>query len=108
MIILKNKDDLSLLIPFPAEVKNEAIRVMTILYENYTKNNFDGGYIAIIESLDDVSSLSFDIRTSIYEFIDHISEDYVSILYLVGTEYAVTVIMPTSLTKEILKGGINL
>lgn len=108
MIILKTKDDLSLLIPFPTEVKNEAIRVMTILYENYTKNNSDGGYIAIIESLDDVSSLSFDISTSTYEFVDHLSEDYVSILYLIGTEYAVTVIMPTSLTKEIFKGGFNL
>ena len=50
-----------------------------------------------------------DMASSIYEFADLIktsSEDYVSVLYLVGTEYSITVIMPLSITPNNIREDI--
>ncbi len=93
----------------PMEVQIEIDRVMGILDENYNDKGIDGGYIVILESHADMGLCPVDMASSIYEFADLIktsSEDYVSVLYLVGTEYSITVIMPLNITPKNIREDI--
>ena len=94
----------------PMEVQGEIRRVTGILDENYNDEGIDGGYIVILESHADIGLCPVDMASSIYEFADLIktsSEDYVSVLYLVGTEYSITVIMPLSIAPNNIKEDIE-
>ena len=91
------------------EVQSEIQRVMEILDENYNDKGIDGGYIVILESHADMGLCPVDMARAVYEFADLIktsSEDYVSVLYLVGTEYSITVIMPLSITPNNIREEI--
>ena len=91
------------------EVQSEIQRVMGILDENYNDKGIDGGYIVILESHADMGLCPVDTTSTVYEFADLIktsSEDYVSVLYLVGTEYSITVIMPLSITPNNIRKEI--
>ena len=93
----------------PMEVQGEIRRVTGILDENYNDEGIDGGYIVILESHADIGLCPVDMASSIYEFADLIktsSEDYVSVLYLVGTEYSITVIMPLNITPKNIREDI--
>ena len=93
----------------PMEVQSEIQRVMGILDENYNDKGIDGGYIVILESHADIGLCPVDMASSIYEFADLIktsSEYYVSVLYLVGTEYSITVIMPLNITPKNIREDI--
>lgn len=102
LIKIKSRSQLGVIKHLPIEVFNEAKRVVTILDENYNNYNVDGGYVLIAENADDLKRIIgyyFDYTSMIYEFAERIKcssgDEYISILYLLGTEYSVTLIAPT-------------
>ena len=110
LIKIQTKSQLGLLCHLPIEVVAEAERVTSILDENYNNNNVDGGYVLIAESVDDLETIIngfFNYREIPFEFVNRVncssSDDYVSILYLLGTEYSATVIMPIGITPDDIK-----
>lgn len=83
----------------PQRVIAETERVSTILDENYNLQGIDGGYILIAEDIADLACVKekyFDYTDVVYEFKDDLG-DWVSVLYLVGTEYSITLITKKSL-----------
>lgn len=78
----------------PAVVIAEATRVAEILDDNYNSQGVDGGYILIAEDIADLAAVKkefFDFDNEISEFTDDLGGWY-STLYLVGTEYSITLI----------------
>jgi len=101
LIKIQTKSQLDMIKHLQVEVFNEAKRVVTILDENYNDFNIDGGYVLIAENADDLQKIIgyyFDYINTIYEFVNKIKcssgDEYVSILYLLGTEYSATLIAP--------------
>ena len=83
----------------PPEVVDEAMRVAEIIDTHYNSQGIDGGFILIAEdkaSLEKVRQDYLDYTQEIYEFKDSIGE-WMSILYLIGTEYSITLITKNSL-----------
>ena len=84
---------------FPIAVANEAKHVIGVLDENY--DNDKGGFIAVAETELDLENLRryhLDYKTDLCEFADVIDDSgFISVLYIVGTEFAITVIMPLSI-----------
>lgn len=81
----------------PARVISETERVADMLDEYYNSQGMDGGYILIAEDIADLDCVKneyFDYTDTVYEFKDNIG-NWVSVLYLIGTEYSVTLITPT-------------
>lgn len=79
----------------PQSVVSEAERVADILDTNYNSQGINGGYILIAEDIADLDCVRneyFDYTDVVYEFKDNIG-DWRSILYLLGTEYSVTLIV---------------
>ena len=72
-----------------------------------------GGYLLLIESLDDLNKLSelyLDIETLIPEYVDVIqshSGDYTNYLIIINSEYSITLIMPLDLTPLSLQNYIE-
>ena len=93
---LKRKTDVALITgKFPYEVISEAERIADILDIYYNSQDVDGGYILIAEDIADLVCIKeyyFDYENTLYEFKDVLSKDWISILYLIGTEYSVTLI----------------
>ena len=100
----------------PIEVIKEAERVAAILVENYNQFNTDGGYILIMTPDDEINCffnevLGEYISPDDFEFADGVKtsseHDYASILYLIGTEYSISVIMPLCIAPQSAKEYIN-
>ena len=89
---------------FPIGVVTEAERVIGVLDENY--DNGKGGFVAVVESELDLECLKqyhLDYQTDVCEFADVIGDSgFISVLYIVGTEFAITVIMPLSIKPEMV------
>ena len=80
----------------PVNVISEAERVADILDKYYNSQGMDGGYILIAEDIADLNSVKneyFDYTDMVYEFKDDIG-GWISTLYIIGTEYSVTLITP--------------
>ncbi len=111
MINLWKKEDLNLLEEYPNEVVDSVDNVINILGENYGFNRKltdDGGYVCIIEDIKDVEHLKSNILKGLEaEFSDVIYEDetniYSSTLYLLSSDYSVTVISKNEETEYLLK-----
>ena len=84
---------------FPVSVDDEIECVIAVLDENY--GNDKGGFVAIAETdldLEELKQYHLDCKTDVCEFADVLGDSgFVSVLYLVGTEFAITVIMPLSI-----------
>ena len=84
---------------FPITVADETERVIAVLDENY--DNGKGGFVAVVENeldLEELKKYHLDCQTDVCEFADVLGDSgFVSVLYLVGTEFAITVIMPLSI-----------
>ena len=92
------------------EVVKEAERVLDILDENYTDQGIDGGSVIILQDHADMELCPVDINSSLYEFADRIktsSIEYVSVLYLIGTEYSITLIMPIDIAPDVILEGLD-
>lgn len=79
---------------FPDDVIAEVRRVAETLDTYYNSQGIDGGYILIAEDIADLNCVRdkyFNYTDTIYEFKDTMG-DWTSVLYLVGTEYSITLI----------------
>ena len=111
MINLWKKEDLNSLSEYPKEVVENVDNVITILNESYGDNRKltdDGGYICVIEDIEEVEYLKVNVlKGLVEEFSDVIYEDnvdkYSSTLYLLSSDYAITVITKNEVTNELLK-----
>lgn len=111
MINLLKKEDLKLLSAYPKEVVENVDDVITILNESYgdnRKSTDDGGYVCVIEDIKEVEYLKVNVlKGLVEEFSDVIYEDnvdkYSSTLYLLSSDYAITVITKNEVTNELLK-----
>ena len=111
MIKLWKKEDLNLLSEYPKEVVENVDNSINILDESYGYNRKltdDGGYVCIIEDIEEVRYLKLNIlKGLVEEFSDVIYEDkvntYNSTLYLLSSDYSVTVISKNEETEYLLK-----
>ena len=111
MINLWKKENLNLLSEYPKEVFKNVINTMNILGESYSYDREvtdDGGYICILQSIEEVDYFKENILKGIVEeFSDAIYESenitYNSTLYLPSSDYAITVITKNEFTDKLLK-----
>ena len=111
MINLWKKEDLNLLLEYPKEVVENVDNVINILDENYgynRKSTDDGGYVCIIEDIKEVEYLKVNIlKGLVEEFSDVIYENntdrYNSTLYLLSSDYSITIITKNEMTNELLR-----
>lgn len=111
MIELWKKEYLNLLSEYPKEIVNNVNKVINILGENYGFNRKltdDGGYVCIVEDIKEVEYLKSNIlKGLVEEFSDVVHEDeidiYSSTLYLLSSDYSVTIISKNEETKYLLK-----
>ncbi|CEQ15121.1 hypothetical protein [Paraclostridium sordellii] len=111
MINLWKKEDLNLLSEYPKEVVENVDNVINILDENYGCNRKltdDGGYVCIVEDIKEVEDLKSNILKGLEaEFSDVIYEDevnmYNSILYILSSDYSLTVISKNEETEYLLR-----
>ena len=111
MINLWKKEDLNSLSEYPKEVVENVDNVITILNESYGDNRKltdDGGYICVIEDIEEVEYLKVNVlKGLVEEFSDVIYEDnvdkYSSTLYILSSDYSITVITNNEITNELLK-----
>lgn len=111
MINLWKKGDLNLLSEYPKEVVENVDDVITILDESYgdnRKSTDDGGYVCVIEDIEEVEYLKVNVlKGLVEEFSDVIYKDnvdkYSSTLYLLSSDYSITVITKNEVTDELLK-----
>ena len=111
MINLWKKEDLNSLSEYPKEVVENVDNVITILNESYGDNRkltYDGGYVCVIQDIEEVEYLKVNVlKGLVEEFSDVIYEDnidkYSSTLYLLSSDYAITVITKNEVTNELLK-----
>ena len=111
MINLWKKEDLNLLLEYPKKVVENVDNVINILNENYgynRKSTDDGGYVCIIENIKEVEFLKVNILKGLFEeFSDVIYENnidkYNSTLYLLSSDYSITIITKNEMTDELLR-----
>lgn len=111
MINLWKKGDLNLLSEYPKEIIENVDNVITILDESYgdnRKSTDDGGYVCVIEDIEEVEYLKVNVlKGLVEEFSDVIYKDnvdkYSSTLYLLSSDYSITVITKNEVTDELLK-----
>ena len=111
MINLWKKEELNLLSEYPKEVVRNVNNVITVLNEYYgynRKSTDDGGYVCVIEDIEEVEYLKVNVlKGLVEEFSDVIYEDnvdkYSSTLYLLSSDYSITVITKNEVTDELLK-----
>lgn len=80
--------------------------VLEILDNNYGENRdikLDlGGYVIVIEDeqdLEELNNIHIDVNTAIPEFVDIIgNKEYVNVLLILSSDYAISLFMPYSLT----------
>lgn len=107
------KEELNLLKGYPKEVVDSVNETISILNDNYgTDRDVDkdlGGYIQVIESLEELKLLKDGILQGLVEeYSDEIctTEDgdiYNSTLYIASSDYNVMVITKNEMTDELLK-----
>lgn len=110
MINLWKKDDLNLLSEYPKEVIENVDNIITILDESYgdnRKSTDDGGYICIVETLEEVIKIKDEIlKGLLYEFSDLIYKDeemvYHSTLYMLSNDYSLIVVTKNELTEKLI------
>ena len=110
MINLFKKENLKLLSKYPNEVVENIENVIDILDENYSCNRKltdDGGYVCIIEDIKEIEYLKVNIlKGLVEEFSDVVYQDdtdkYNSTLYMLSTDYSITVITKNEITDKLL------
>lgn len=110
MINLWKKEELNLLSEYPKEIVENVDNVITILNESYgynRKSTDDGGYVCVIEKIEEVEHLKVNVlKGLVEEFSDVIYEDnvnkYSSTLYLLSSDYSITVITKNESTDKLL------
>lgn len=110
MINLWKKEDLNLVSEYPKEIVDSVDNVINVLDESYGNNRKvtdDGGYVCVIEDIGEVDYFKENILKGIAEeFSDVIYESknitYNSTLYLLSSDYSITVITNNESTDRLL------
>lgn len=107
------KDQLNLLKGYPKEVVDSVNEIIRILNDNYGVERYVdkdlGGYIQVVESLQELKLLKEDILQGLVEeYSDEIcateNEDVYSLtLYVASSDYNVVVITKNEMTNELLR-----
>lgn len=111
MINIWKKENIKFIKAYPKEVIESVDKVINILGENYgyeRKSTDNGGYVCVIEDIEEVDYLKEKIlKILVEEFSDVIYEDdgniYSSTLYLLSSDYSITVISKNEETEYLLK-----
>ena len=111
MIKLWKKEDLNLLSEYPKEVVENVDNSINILDESYGYNRKltdDGGYVCIIEDINELENLKSNLlKGLVEEFSDVLHQDetntYSSTLYILSSDYSITVITKNEETEYLLK-----
>lgn len=111
MLKLSKREEVNLISEYPKEVVKNVNNIINILGENYGFNRKltdDGGYVCIIEDIKEVEYLKSNVLKGIIEeFSDVVHKDeiniYSSTLYLLSSDYSVTVISKNEETEYLLK-----
>jgi hypothetical protein len=100
MILLKSYNEMDKIIHLDEQVKNSIAEDLQILDDNYgadRKMSDWGGFVAIIESVDDVEILDslyyLNINEDIPEYVDNLHR-YIKKLFIAGSEFAIAVYIP--------------
>jgi hypothetical protein len=79
-------------------VVSEAVTVLDAEYgEDRAVDSGYGGYVLVLESEEDVTTLPGEIRTALPEYVDILpasDSEFVSVLVFLGSDFGVVVIMP--------------
>ena len=103
IISIWKKQDLQLIKELPTEVLSAIETTIEMLDENYgTERTAEdlGGYIALVDEDDIITFKEEILKGTIAEYIDEIEgADYISALFLCGSDFAVVVICDKKLIK---------
>lgn len=113
MIKIAHKTEADTLKDLPVEVIAKALEIATILDENYDENRHVehdlGGYILIAEDKEDIESINklIDFSYTLPEYVELIACEkwysYTNSLFLLSSDYSVSLLIPSRLTpKELL------
>lgn len=110
MINVLRKDDLACIDFLPKEVVEVLLDTIDVLDEAYgaTRSlNDDGGYICIVETLEEVFKLKEEtLKGLVYEFSDLLHQDekstYHSTLYMLSSDYSLVVVTTNELTEHLV------
>lgn len=97
----------------PAGVYEKLVTVCSALDRTYgaSRNYYTiGGYLAIAETMEDIEAF----RTAIIDYTSHPCEwtstvantDYLSALFVLNNDYAITLYAPNALLKELLEDSL--
>lgn len=106
-------------IKLPQEVVKAIEEVAAILDNEYGEerdvDGSDGGYILVIESKDEFENLKdiyIDMDDIIAEYVDLIKvadgEDYTNSLIILNNDFAISLMMPITITPKILFDEMNI
>ena len=95
----------------PAEVSQEALKIVTMLDENFGEDRDvdfdDGGYVFIVESKEDLDYFAqncVELESPTLEYVEFISSDkepYLNVFFLVNEyEAGITLFVPMSIAPE--------
>ena len=107
-----NRKELRSLKNYPREVRAIILEVISILNENYgTDRKVDidlGGYVLIVENLEEIKTLKKEkLKGLVAEYIDVIKcscgINWVSILFLLSSDFSIVVVTTEELSKFLLK-----
>lgn len=110
MINILRKDELACLDFLPREVVEVLENTLDVLNEAYGEERTltdDGGYICIVETLEEIIKIKDGIlKGLLYEFSDLIykAEElvYHSTLYMLSNDYSLTVVTKNELTEKLI------
>lgn len=96
---------------YPPEVINNISKTVDVLEENYGERLIEedlGGYVAILENYNDIVELKKEkLKGLIPEYIDIIKCSYatnwVSILFLLSSDFSIVVVTTEKLSKFLLE-----
>ncbi|WP_160669659.1 hypothetical protein [Clostridium sp. C8-1-8] len=115
MIELTHLKEGELIKKFPSEVQQSIKKVLKILDYEYgedrDKYKDDGGYVVVVENVDDFNKLKdrvhIDCDEIIAEYVDKIvcstGVVYTNSLIICNSDYAVSIIIPLELTPDNLR-----
>ncbi len=95
----------------PKEVIDRIKQITSVLDESYGSHrnpaNDLGGFVVVIESPSDFESLQndfLDVRDASAEYVDRLDcesgESWLSVLYLLSSDFAINLIMPITLAPQ--------
>ena len=100
------------------DVKNIALKTLEILDEAYGEARDPvadmGGFVAIVEEVNDLEKLKayhLDVLADVPEYVDYIvtsKGEWLVALFLLSSDYSITVMMPKALAPAELLGGSEL